>query len=269
METEDSGNKLSFLGHLEELRWRLVKSAVAVLLFSLVIFLYTEPIMDHVFISMSKTNFPTYRLLCFLSNSMGMDDTLCASEIKISLQSTAVTGQFSTNIYFAILGGISIAFPFIFYQIYGFIKPGLNHNELKYSKGVVFFASLLFLFGIAFGYFVLSPLCVQFFGNYSMSSSIKNDFTIDSYMSIITRTTFYTGIFFQLPIASYILTKLGLITPVFMRKFRKHALVGILVLSAILTPPDIISQIIVAVPVYGLYEIGILVSASVLRRKTN
>jgi sec-independent protein translocase protein TatC len=267
MEEETSENKLSFLGHLEELRWRLVKSAAAVILFAVLIFVFTEPIIEQVFISMSKTDFPTYRFFCYLSNVFGLGDAFCAGEIKISLQSTAVTGQFSTNIYFAVLGGIALAFPFVFHQIWSFVRPGLNSNELNSSKGIVLYASLLFLLGVAFGYFVLSPLCVQFFGNYSMSNAIKNDFTIDSYMSIISRTTFYTGIFFQLPIVAFILTKLGLVTPSFLRKFRKHALVGILILSAILTPPDIISQVIVAVPVYILYEIGILVSASALRNK--
>lgn len=260
---------MSFLGHLEELRWRLVKAAIAILLFSILIFVFTEPIMDRFFISMSKTDFPTYRFFCFLSNSLGLEESLCAKEINISLQSTNVTGQFSTNVYFSVLGGIVLSFPFVFYQLWAFVQPALNNRELSYSKGIVAYASLLFLLGICFGYFVLSPLCVQFFGNYSMSSTIKNDFTIDSYMAIITRTTFYTGIFFQLPIASYILTKLGLVNASFLRKFRKHALVGILILSAILTPPDIISQVIVAIPVYGLYEIGILVSASILKKNNN
>ncbi len=258
---------MSFLSHLEELRWRLFRAVIALLIFAIVLFVMTEDIMTNVFISMSEPDFITYQFFCKISQLLGMGDTLCASQINLELQSTSMMGQFTTNMYFSIIGGLILAFPYIFSQIWGFVKPGLKETERKVSNGVIFFSTLLFFLGIAFGYLLVSPLCVQFFGNYSMSDSIQNIFTINSYISVITTTTFFTGLFFQLPILVYVLTKLGLISPDLLKKFRKHALVVILILSAVITPPDVISQILVSIPIMGLYEISILVSKRVIKRK--
>lgn len=268
-EVMSEGKEMSFLGHLEELRWRLFRSAIAVVLFAIILFFFTEDVINTVYISMSKTDFWTYKFFCELSQFLGMGDALCAASIKLQLQSTEMMGQFTTNMYFAIIGGIVLAFPFIFFQIWSFVKPALKSEERSASKGVIFYSTILFFLGIAFGYYIISPLCVQFFGNYSMSDAIRNDFTINSYISVITTTTFFTGLFFELPIVIFILTKLGIVTPEVLKKLRKHALVVILILSAIITPPDIVSQIIVAIPVMGLYEIGILVSARVYKKKLN
>lgn len=261
------GKEMSFLGHLEELRWRLFRSAVAVLIFAVVLFIFTEPIITNVYVSMSETDFYTYRFFCYLSEKLNLDDALCASSINLQLQSTQMMGQFTTNMYFSIIGGVVLAFPLIFYQVWSFVKPALKQEERSVSKGVIFWGSMLFFLGILFGYFLISPLCVQFFGNYSMSDAIKNDFTINSYISVITTTTFFSGLFFQLPIVIYLLTKLGIVSPELLKKLRKHALVVILILSAIITPPDVVSQIIVAIPIMGLYEIGILVSQRVIKNK--
>jgi len=259
--------EMSFLGHLEELRWRLFRSAIAVLLFALALFIFTEPVIEYVYISMSRTDFYTYKFFCVLSEKLGMEDALCASSINLQLQSTQMMGQFTTNMYFALIGGVVLAFPFVFYQLWSFIKPALKQNELSVSRGIIFWGSLLFFVGVLFGYFLISPLCVQFFGNYSMSDAIKNDFTINSYISVITTTTFFSGLFFELPILIYILTKLGIVSPEMLKKIRKHAIVVILLLSAIITPPDVVSQIIVAIPIMGLYEIGILVSKRTIKNK--
>lgn len=259
--------EMSFLGHLEELRWRIFKALIAVLVVAVVLFVFTEWVINHVYIAMSETNFITYRFFCFLSNNLGLKDTLCASEIALDLQSIKMMGQFTTNMYFALIGGVIVGFPFVFAQVWGFIKPGLKENEQGVSKGIIFYSTLLFFIGVAFGYLLISPLCVQFFGNYSMSESIKNNITINSYISIITTTTFFTGLFFQLPIVIFALTKLGLVSPPFLKKYRKHALVGILILSALITPPDIISQILVAVPILGLYEVSILISKRVIKKQ--
>jgi len=266
-EDPSENKKMSFLGHLEELRWRLVKVAIAVVAAACVLFYFTEFILDTVYISMLQSNFPTYKFFCGTSQILGLDDSLCASTIDATLQSTKPMSQFSTNMYFAIVGGLSVTFPFTFYQIWGFIKPGLKSKEVAVTKGIVFYASILFFTGIAFGYFVLSPLCVQFFGNYSMSNAVSNDFTIGSFMSMITTTTFLSGIFFQLPVVMYALAKLSIVTPELLKKYRKHALVVVLILSAVITPPDVISQIIVAIPIMGLYEIGIYVSKVVQKNK--
>ena len=267
MEKEDPKNEMSFLGHLEELRWRLMKSAIAVIIMASVLFYYTTPLIEHVYLAMSKSNFPTYLLFCKISKFLGLQGSMCANDIPIDLQSIEMTKQFSTNMYFAIVGGVVIVFPFIFQQIWSFLKPGLKENEIKVTRGIVFFSSILFFLGVLFGYYLVSPLCVQFFGGYKLSNEIQNNFTISSYMSMITTSTFFSGLFFELPIVIYILSKLGLISSALLKKYRKHALVGILLLSAIITPPDVISQVLVSIPILILYEVGIYVAKLVEKKK--
>lgn len=252
--------KMSFLDHLEELRWRLVKSSIAIVAVAIIIWSYQEWIMENVFLSMSKSNFISFRLMC---KYLGV----CVGEIPVKMQSTTVSGQFSYALMMSMLGGVVFAFPFVFYQLWAFVKPGLKFKEKTVAKGIVFYVSLLFFLGILFGYFVVSPICVQFFGAYQISSEIENIFTISSYMSTVISTVFYSGLLFLLPVVSYLLTKLGIITPAFFRKYRKHAIVGILVLAAVITPPDLISQIIVSIPIILLYEIGILVAVRVEKNK--
>lgn len=250
---------MSFLEHLEELRWRIVRSAAVVLAFSIAIWVFQEWIMETLFLSMRNPDFISFRLIC---DYLGV----CVEEIPVDFQSTEVTGQFSYALMMSIMGGIVLSFPFIFYQIWRFVKPGLKSKEESVAKGIVLYVSLLFFLGISFGYFVIAPLCVQFFGSYQMSELIENKFTVSSYMSTILSTVFYSGILFLLPVVAYLFTKLGIMTPAYLRKYRKHAIVGILVLSAIITPPDLISQVIVSIPIVILYEIGILVSARVEKR---
>ena len=251
---------MSFLNHLEELRWRLVRIAIAIVTVSIVLWFFQEWIMDNLFLSMKDPSFITFRLMC---EHVGV----CVDEIPLKMQSMTVSGQFSYALMTSIMGGVVLAFPFIFYQIWRFVKPGLKKNEQTVAKGIVLYVSLLFFTGIAFGYFIVAPLCVQFFGSYQISDKIENIFTINSYMSTILSTVFYSGLLFLLPVVSYLFTKLGVITPGFLRKYRKHAIVGILILSAVITPPDLISQVIVGIPIVLLYEIGILVSARVEKNK--
>ena len=261
-------NEMSFLGHLEELRWKLMKSAIAIIIVACVLFYYTTPVIEHIYLAMAKSNFPTYQLFCKLTNSIGLKGSMCANDIPIDLQSIEMTKQFSTNMYFALVGAIVISFPFIFYQLWSFLKPGLKKDEINATRGIVFFSSILFFLGVLFGYYVISPLCVQFFGGYKLSSEIQNNFTISSYMSMITTSTFFSGLFFELPIVIYLLSKLGIVSSSMLKKYRKHALVGILLLSAIITPPDVISQVLVSIPILILYEIGIYVS-KIVERKNN
>jgi sec-independent protein translocase protein TatC len=258
--TKTGEKEMSFLGHLEELRWRLVRSTIAILIVAVFIFIYTEPIVDQVFLAMKRPDFPTYRFFCWMSDFLGLSDALCATEIPINTQSTTPTGQFSTNMYFAFIGGFIIAFPFVFYQFWSFLKPALKDTEYSVTKGAIFWASLLFFLGIAFGYFLVSPLCVQFFGNYKMHAETSNNFTISSYLSLITTTTLFSGLFFELPMIIMIFSKLGVISSAWLKKYRKHALIIILVVSAIITPPDVISQILVSIPILILYEIGIIIA---------
>tara|TARA_B110000438_G_C15751640_1_gene623276 strand:+ start:555 stop:1370 length:816 start_codon:yes stop_codon:yes gene_type:complete len=267
MENQDSQKEMSFLGHLEELRWRLMKSAIAILIMAVILFYFTNPVIEHVYLAMSKNDFPTYLFFCKISSLLGLEGFLCANDIPIQIQSIEMTKQFSTNMYFAIVGGIVLVFPFIFHQFWSFLKPGLKENEINVTRGVVFFASILFFIGVLFGYYVISPLCVQFFGGYKLSAEIQNNFTISSYMSMITTSTFFSGLFFELPVVIYILSKLGIVSSLMLRKYRKHALVGILLLSAIITPPDVISQVLVSIPILLLYEVGIGVAKLVEKKK--
>ncbi len=264
--------QMSFINHLEELRWVLVRSAIAIVVFALLVFIFIEPIMNYVFLPMADGKFITYRVLCKISMFLGIDDTLCAGSININFQSIEMLSQFSTHVFVSVVGGIVVAFPFIFYQFWSFVKPALKERELKFSKGIIFYSSLLFALGIAFGYILIAPLCVQFFGNYKMVEVIQNNFTINSYMSTITSTTFASGLFFQLPIVVYLLSKMGIVSAVLLKKYRKHALVGVLVLAAFITPPDVISQILVTIPIMILYEISIVISKKVhpdTRKQTN
>jgi sec-independent protein translocase protein TatC len=252
---EEQGN-MPFLNHLEELRWRLVRAAVAILIVGTVIWFYQETIINVVFLSMAKKEFITFRIMCQFFG-------VCITEIPIKFQSMTVSGQFSYALMMSFLGGIVVTFPYLFYQIWAFVKPGLKFKEKNLARGIVFYVSLLFFLGILFGYYIVAPLSIQFFGSYQMSSKIENIFTVNSYMSTILSTVFYCGLFFLLPVVTYLLTKIGLFDSAFLKKYRKHAIVIILILAAIITPPDVISQIIVSIPILILYEIGIIVSKRV------
>jgi sec-independent protein translocase protein TatC len=256
-----SDNKqMSFLDHLEELRWRLMRSAVAVIIFAIVIWIYQKEIMENVFLIMVDPNFITFKLLCEYLN-------VCIDKIPVNFQSMTLSGQFSYALMMSIMGGAVLAFPYIFYQLWSFVKPGLKFKERKMAKGIVFYVSILFFAGILFGYFIVAPLSVQFFGAFQITDKIKNDFTISSYMSTILSTVFYTGLFFLLPVVTYLLVKIGLFTPEFLVKYRKHAVVVILILAAVITPPDVISQVIVTIPIYLLFEISVLVAKRVAKNQ--
>lgn len=244
---------MSFLQHLDELRWRLVRIAIAVICVGVVIWIFQEWIMNHLFLSLKDKDFISFKLMCKYLN-------VCVEDTSVKMQSMTMSGQFNYAMTMCIMGGIIVSSPYIFYQIWAFVKPGLKQNELKAAKGLVFFVSLCFITGILFGYFVVAPLTVQFFSSFQISSSIENNFTISSYMGTVISTVFYTGLLFLLPIASFILAKIGLIDAAFLKKYRRHAIVVILILAAVITPPDILSQIIVSIPIIGLYEIGILVA---------
>ncbi len=251
---------MSFLEHLEELRWRLVKSAIAVFVVACVLFWYKEWIMINVFQCMLKADFISFRLMCEWFD-------VCTGDTPVQMQSMNVSGQFSYALMMSILGGVVLSSPFIFYQLWSFVKPGLKSNEKSMMNGLFVYISLLFFLGILFGYYIVAPLCIQFFGNFTLSPDIKNNFTVDSYMSMILSTVFYSGLFFLLPVIIYVLTKMGIVSSDFLKKYRKHAIVGVLILAAIITPPDLISQIIVAIPITLLYEIGIFVAKRVEKRK--
>lgn len=261
-------NEMSFLDHLEELRGHLIKATLAVLIFASVAFICKDIVFKTILFGPAKVDFVTYNGLCNLSKALGIDESLCITEMPFEIQSRTLAGQFSAHIWVSITFGFIIAFPFVIYQFWKFISPGLHRNERKTSRGFIFSASFLFFLGVFFGYYIICPLSINFLGSYSVAEEIHNDFDLDSYISLVRASTLASGLIFELPIIIYFLTKVGLVTPDFLRKNRKVALVIVLIVSAVITPPDIASQVIVAIPVLILYEVSIIISKRVLKSQT-
>ena len=258
--------EMSFLEHLEELRWHLVRAAIAVVIFTIAAFISVDFIFNEVIFAPSKPDFWTFRVLCSLAQLIGQE-TFCLDEIPFKLQSRHMTGQFMMHITSSFVIGIIAAFPYIFWEIWRFIKPGLQLKEKTFSRGAVFFVSLLFIIGVLFGYYVMSPIAIYFLANYQISDIISNEFDITSYVSTLSTLILGSGVLFQLPMVVYFLTKVGVLTPEWMRQYRKHAIVVILILGAMVTPPDPLSQILIAGPLVLLYQLSILISANVVRAK--
>ncbi|MFL1896961.1 twin-arginine translocase subunit TatC [Aquimarina sp. 2-A2] len=258
---------MSFLDHLEELRWHLIRATIAVLVAGVVAFFSKELIFDVIIFGPKKADFPTYKGLCDLSQFLGLDQSLCFKELPFSVQSRKVAGQFSVHIWTSITAGFIIAFPYVLYQFWKFIAPALYDTEKKHSKGFIIVCSLLFFAGVLFGYYIITPLSINFLGGYQVSEEVINEFDIDSYISLVRASVIACGLIFELPVIMFFLTKIGLVTPESLRKYRKFALVIVLILSAIITPPDIASQIIVAIPILILYEISIFISKYVIKKE--
>ena len=264
IESEDeSESGMSFLDHLEVLRWHLLRSLAAVLILSIVAFFSKRLIFHDIILAPARTDFWTYRMMCKMAAYLDQP-FLCVDRLSFTIQSRTLTGQFSTHIMTAFIVGIVVAFPYVFWEIWRFVKPGLYSKERQLTRGAVFFVSLLFFTGISFGYWILSPLSINFLANYQIDESIQNEIDLLSYIETLVMMVFACGLMFQLPMVVLVLAKGGLISSSLMRTFRRHAVVLILVVSAILTPsPDMFSQILVALPIYLLYEISIVLAARV------
>ncbi len=261
-------NEMSFLDHLEDLRWHLIRIVGAVIICGTVAFIFKGFIFDNIIFAPKKMEFPTYQWLCALANLVSVENsTFCGEAFPFIIQNRTMAGQFSAHIWTSIYAGFIIAFPYVIYQLWKFISPGLNDNERNTSRGFIIVSSLLFFLGVLFGYYVITPLSINFLGTYSVSTEVSNEIDISSYISLVRASVIASGIIFELPILIYFLTKLGLVTPEILRKYRKFALVIVLIISAVITPPDIASQIIVAIPVIILYEISIHISRIVLKRE--
>lgn len=266
-EEEKEGKEMGFLDHLEELRWHLIRAAGAIVFFMIFAFVFIEEIYEKVILGPSKTDFWTYRMLCKLGGIVHSPG-LCVEKLQFSLMSREVSGQFVMAFTSAAIIGLVFAFPYVFWEIWRFVKPGLKPSESKSARGAVFYVTLLFFSGVLFGYYIVSPMAINFLVNFQISKSIENQFDIGSYISLLATLTLACGIAFQLPVAIFVLTKIGVIGPQFMRTYRKHAIVVILVVAAVITPsPDVTSQILVAIPLYILYEVSIFISAREEKRK--
>jgi sec-independent protein translocase protein TatC len=259
--------EMSFLDHLEELRWHIVRSIMAIMVLTVVAFIFTPWVFENIIFAPSRVDFPTFKWLCKLGELTGATDALCAKPFPFKVQSRYMTGQFTMQILASFVIGFIISFPYVFWELWRFIRPGLKLNERKNSSGAVFAVSFLFLLGISFGYFVLCPMMTWFFASYSISTAIVNEFDITSYVSTFIALVFGSGLLFQMPVVVFFMTKIGLLTPTFMRTYRRHAIIVILVIGAIVTPPDPLSQVLISMPLFLLYEISIFISAYVVRQK--
>ncbi|MFK5957298.1 MAG: twin-arginine translocase subunit TatC [Lutibacter sp.] len=258
--------EMSFLDHVEILRWHLVRSTFAIMLLSIVAFVMKDFIFNTILFAPKDANFITYRFFCNVSKIFGTEG-LCITDIPFTFQSLAMAEQFSVHIWTSITAGFIVAFPFVIWEFWRFISPGLYEKERKGAFIFIIISSFLFFIGVLFGYYLVTPLSVNFLGNYSVSNMVSRNITIGSYISLVRSSVLASGLIFELPIVMYFLTKMGLITPEFLKKYRKHALVVVLILAAIITPPDIISQIIVGIPIMFLYEVSILISTIVIKRE--
>jgi sec-independent protein translocase protein TatC len=260
-------NEMSFLDHLEELRWHLIRSTLAIVLIGIIAFLMKDFIFDTVIFGPKKMDFPTYRLFCRIATWLGFESAFCAESLPFTIQNRTMAGQFSAHIWTSIWAGFIVGFPYVLYELWKFISPGLYDKERRNSRGFILIASLLFFIGVLFGYYVVAPLSINFLGTYQVSKEVLNEIDISSFISTVRASVIACGIMFELPIIIYFFTKVGLVTPEILKKYRKIALVLVLILSAIITPPDVASQIIVAVPVLILYQVSIYISSVVLKRE--
>ncbi|HMK17959.1 MAG TPA: twin-arginine translocase subunit TatC [Chitinophagaceae bacterium] len=259
--------EMSFIEHLEVLRGHLFRSVLAIAAGAIVFIVYNTFFVREVLMGPTHADFPTYKWLCKLGHAIGLGDNMCMKDIGLKMQSTSVSGQFSMYFTLIFVGGIIVAFPYIFWEFWRFIKPALTKKELSKTRGVIFWVSFLFFLGITFGYFIIAPYTVNFFANFQLDDNIENRWTITSYIDTLVPLILGTGLAFQLPLVMFFLAKVGLMSPDFLRRNRKYAIVIILILAGVITPPDVISQIICTIPLLLLYEISIWLTAKVQKEK--
>ena len=262
--------EMSFIDHLEELRWHIVRAAIALCIAGIAIFINIDWVFDNVIYAPASPDFITYSGLCSLSHKLGLGESLCMPPVQIPLQGTTVSGPFMSAISISFMGGLILAFPYLFWELWRFIKPALSSKELNYAKGSIGFVSICFFAGAAFGYFLLAPFTFNFLANFTIGTHGVYEYrpTLQDYTDTLTDLILGCGIAFELPVLAYVLAKIGLITPKFLRTYRKYAYVVILIVAAVITPsPDWTSQMIVTIPLIILYEISIAITSSVFKRK--
>lgn len=267
-EPDGSGEKeMTFIEHLEELRWHLIRSVAAILVFMIIAWIFKGEVFNKIILAPSRPDFWTYQMLCKLGALSGIE-SLCVDKLNFKLMSREVSGQFMMALTYSAIIGLLFAFPYVFWEVWRFIKPGLKVTEKKAARGAVFYVTSLFFIGVSFGYYIVAPFAINFLVNFQIDPSIENQFDIQSYISVLATLTLACGIAFQLPIAIFVLAKVGIVTPLFLRTYRRHAVVVILIVAAVITPsPDMISQVLVAIPLYVLFELSILVAQRVEKQK--
>ncbi len=258
--------EMGFTDHIEELRWHIVRSLVAIILGALVVYFNIDFVFQKIILGPANNDFVSYKALCSLGKMMNID-ALCLGDVNIKFQNNQLSGQFMMSFSVSFMLGFILAFPYVFWEFWKFFKPALKPSELKYAKGIVFWSSTLFFVGVAFAYFLIAPFTINFFANYQLSPQFENIITIDNYYDTMSDLILGMGIVFELPILVYFLSRLGILTPKVMRDQRRIAIVIIMVLAAVITPPDWFSIFLVAIPLAFLYEAAIMVSARILKEK--
>jgi len=264
---KSTNDEMSFLDHLEDLRWHLIRASLAIVIAATLAFFAKGFIFDVLLFGPRHPDFWTYDILCRFTTWLGLESGFCFDEMPFRIQSRTMGGQFSAHIWVSMTAGFVLAFPYVIYEFWKFVAPAMKDTEKNSSKGFIFISSILFFLGVLFGYYLVTPLSINFLGKYQVSDDVFNDFDLSSYIALVRASVLASGLIFELPIVIYFLTKVGVLTPGFLRKYRKYALVIVLIFSAIITPPDIVSQIIVAIPVLILYEVSILISRIVYRKE--
>ncbi len=259
--------EMSFFDHIDELRKHLFRSVVAIVIGAIIVGIYNKFIIRNILMGPIHSDFITYKYLCRLGQWLGMGNDLCLTTIHVRMQSNAVAGQFNVFLNVVLIGGFILAFPYVFWQFWKFVKPALKSNELKGTRGVIFWVSLLFFIGVFFGYFVVAPYTINFFANFSIDESIENFWTIASYFNTMVPLMLGSGIAFQLPLVLYFLAKIGVVSSAFLRKYRRHSILVIVIVVSIITPPDMLSTVICSIPLIFLYEISIFLCMRVEKKR--
>jgi len=256
---------MTFWDHLDDLRKHIIRSMIAIVVLSVVAFMNREIIFDQIILAPSNTDFITNKAMCWIGQQLSME-SLCVEPMKLDIININMSGQFMTHMYISAVAGFILAFPYILWEIWRFVAPAMKEKEQRYSRGGILISTFLFLIGILFSYFIIVPLTVNFLGTYSVSASVHNQISLNSYISTVVSLTFAVGVVFELPILIYFLTKIGIVSPDFLKKNRRYMYVIILIVAAIITPPDVFSQTMVAIPLTALYELSIVVSKRVYKK---
>lgn len=262
--TTDEQAEMSFLDHLEELRWHIIRSVIALLVCAIVVFSYSDWVVEDVLFAPTRPDFISARWLCSIGHSIGIGDALCFQPVQAQFLETTMTGQFIASFTLAFIGGFILAFPYIFWEFWRFVRPALSDKELKKTRGIIFWVSLLFFAGVAFGYFILTPFMVNFYFNYKLSAQITIMPSFSDYLENLIYTTAGIGVLFQMPLLVMLMARIGIVTAKFLRTYRRHAFIIILIAAAIITPStDPFSLTIVTIPLYLLFEASIILAGRV------
>jgi sec-independent protein translocase protein TatC len=260
--SESGANEMSFFEHLEALRWHIIRSLIAVLVVSVGVFLAKDFVFQQVILGPCSPNFVTYRFFCEYLPSY------CFYPGDLHIITTDIQEQFMNHVQVSMSLGLIVAFPYVFYEFWRFIKPGLYKNEIKAARGMVFICSILFLSGVLFGFFIIAPIAITFLSTYSVSDQVASTTTLEALVNSMTMFTLPMGLVFEMPVVMYFLAKIGLISYDFLIQYRRHAIVVIAIVAAVITPTaDAVTMSMVGIPLYILFEASMIVVKRIDKEK--